>query len=200
MLERHLAIGVRLADDGFIEPVIVEKVACNPHARERNARLVLHYQLGLGLGGPLITTVRALPFHLNIGHLDAIADARLRRNQFHQALAGLADDHPGQDLSARIHRSDGSEGASGIGRRNQISEVLQEAARAGRDHARRLNCSGDILRIVDRPDTVARQMPGRDKRDLLPSPIVVAERVNKVLWSCVDQEASLVAGVVDAYR
>ena len=63
MLERHLAIGVRLADDGLIEPVIVEEVAGNPYARERDARFVLHYQLGLCLVGPLIATVRrAFPF------------------------------------------------------------------------------------------------------------------------------------------
>ena len=62
MLERHLAIGVRLADDGLIEPVIVEEVAGNPHARQRDARFVLHCQLGLRLGGPLIAKGRALPF------------------------------------------------------------------------------------------------------------------------------------------
>jgi hypothetical protein len=116
VLERHLAIGVRLADDGLIEPVIVEEVAGDSYARKRDARLVLHYQLDLGFGGPLIATVRAPPLHLDIGHLDAIAGAGLARNQFHQALAGLADDHPGQDLSARVHRSGGSDGASGIGR------------------------------------------------------------------------------------
>ena len=172
----------------------------NPHARQRDARLVLHGQLGLRLGGPLIAKGRALSLHLDIGHLDAIVGAGLTRNQFHQALAGLADDHPGQDLSARVHLPDGSEDASGIGRRNESSEALQETARTGRDHARRLNRGGDILRIVDRADTGARQMPGRDKRDLLPSPVVVAERVNKVLRPGVDQEASLVARVVDAHR
>ena len=77
MLERHLAIGVRLADDGLIEPVIVEEVAGNPHARQRDARLVLHYQLGLRFGGPLIAKARALPLHLDTGHLDAIAGAGL---------------------------------------------------------------------------------------------------------------------------
>ncbi len=39
MLERHLTIGVRLADDGLVEPVIVEEVAGNPHARQRDALL-----------------------------------------------------------------------------------------------------------------------------------------------------------------
>ena len=88
-----------LADDGLIEPVIVEEVAGNPYARERNARFVLHYQLGLCLVGPLIATVReGLSLHLDTGHLDAIAGAGLTRNQFHQP-SGLADDHPGQDLS-----------------------------------------------------------------------------------------------------
>jgi len=199
VLERHLAAGVRLADDGLIEPIIVEEVAGNPHTRQRDSRLALHYQLGLCLGGPLIAKGWALPLHLDTGHLDAIAGAGLTRNQFHQALAGLTDDHPSQDLSARVHRSDGREGASGVSRRNEISEVLQETGRAGRDHARRLNRGGDILRIVDRADTVARQMPGRDKRDLLPSPVVVSERVNKVLPTGGDEEASLVAGVVDAH-
>ena len=156
MLERHLAIGVGHADDGLIEPVIVEEVAGNPHARQRDARLVLHCQRGLHSDGPLIAKGRALPRHLDIGHLDAIAGARLSRNQFHQALAGLADNHPGQDLPARVHRSDASEDASGIGRRNESSEVLQETVRTGGDHARRLNRGGDILRIVDRTDTVAR--------------------------------------------
>ena len=133
MLERHLAIGVRLADDGLIEPVIVEEVAGNPHARQRDARLALHGQLGLRFGGPLIAKGGALPLHLDRGHLDAIAGAGLARNQFHQALAGLADDHPCQDLPARVHRSDASEGASAIGRRNKSSEALQETARTSRD-------------------------------------------------------------------
>ena len=63
MLERCLTVGISLTDDGLIEPVIVEEVACNPHPRERNARFVLHYQLGLCLVGPLIATVRgAFPF------------------------------------------------------------------------------------------------------------------------------------------
>jgi hypothetical protein len=155
VLEHDLAIGVRLADDRLIEPVIVEEVAGNPHARQRDARLVLHCQLGLRLSGPLIAKGRAPSFHLDIGHLDAIAGAGLTRSQFYQALAGLADDHPGQDLSASVHRSDRSEDASAIGRRNEISEVLQETARTGRDHTRRLNRGGDILRIVDRADTVA---------------------------------------------
>ena len=152
MLELHLAIGVRLADDGLIEPVIVEEVAGNPHARQRDARFALHCQLGLRFDGPLIAKGGGPPLHLDICYLDAIAGTGLARNQFHQALTGLADDHPGQDLSARVHRSDGSEDAPGVGRRNKSSEILQETARTGRDHARRLNRGGDILRIVDRTD------------------------------------------------
>ena len=50
MLEQHLASWSPLADDGLIEPVIVEEVAGNPHARQRDARLVLHGQLGLHFG------------------------------------------------------------------------------------------------------------------------------------------------------
>ena len=61
MIEHHLAIGVRLADDGFIEPVIVEEVAGDSYARKRDARLVLHGQLGLRLGVPLIAKARPLP-------------------------------------------------------------------------------------------------------------------------------------------
>ena len=133
MLERHLTIGVGHADDGLIEPVIVEEVASNPHARQRDARLVLHCQRGLRMGEPLIAKGRALPRHLDIGHLDAIVGAWLSRNQFHQALAGLADDHPGQDLPARVHRTDGREDASGISRRNERGEALQETVRTGGD-------------------------------------------------------------------
>ena len=62
MLERHLAIRVRLADDGLIEPVIVEEVAGNPYPRQRDARFALHCQLGLRFGGPLIAKGRAPPF------------------------------------------------------------------------------------------------------------------------------------------
>ena len=136
MLEDHLAIGVGDADDGLIEPVIVEEVAGNHHARQQDARLVLRCHRSLRLDGSLIAKGRALRRHLDIGHLDAIAGARLSRNQFHQALAGLADNHPGQDLSARVHRPDAREDASGIGRRDESSEVLQETARTGGDHTR----------------------------------------------------------------
>ena len=62
MLERHLATGVRLADDGLIEPVIVEEVAGNPHARQREARFVLHDQLGLCLGDPSSQKPGPFPF------------------------------------------------------------------------------------------------------------------------------------------
>jgi hypothetical protein len=197
VLERHLAIGVCLAGDGLIEPVIVEEVAGNPHARERDARFALHHQLGLRLGGPLIAKGRAPPLHLDTGHLDAIAGARLARNQFHQALAGLADNHPGQDLPACVHRSGGSEDASGIGRRNESSEVLQETARTGRDLPGTLNRGRDVLGIVDRTDAGRARAAGPYEPDLLPSPVVVAERVDKVLRPGVDQEASLVAHVVE---
>lgn len=59
MLERYLAIGVSLADDGLVEPVIVEEVAGNPHGRQRDACFALHGQLGLRLGRPLIAKGRA---------------------------------------------------------------------------------------------------------------------------------------------
>ena len=86
MLERHLAIGVGHADDGLIEPVIVEEVTGNPHARQRDAGLVLHCQRGLDLHGPLIAKGRALPRHLDIGHLDAIAGAGLKQTNFTKRL------------------------------------------------------------------------------------------------------------------
>ena len=94
----------------------------------------------------------------------------------------MADDHPGQDLPARVHRSDGSEDASGIGRRNESSEALQETVRTGRDHARRLNRGGDVARVVDRTDPGGAQMTGTCEPDLLPRPFVVeTERVDEVL-------------------
>ena len=106
----------------------------------------------------------------------------------------------GQDLPARVHRSDGSEDASAIGRRNESSEVLQETARTGRDLPGTLNRGRDVLGIVDRTDAGRARVAGPYEPDLLPSPVVVAERVDKVLRPGVDQEASLVARVVDAYR
>ena len=160
MVEHHLAIGVRLADDGFIEPVIVEEVAGDSYARKPDARLVLHGQLGLRLGVPLIAKARPPSPHLDAGHLDAIAGAGLSRNQFYQALAGLADDHPGQDFPARVHRSDGREDASGISRRNESSEALQETARTGGDLPSALNRGGDVARAVDRTDPGGAQMTG----------------------------------------
>ena len=52
MLERHLAIGVRLADDGLIEPVIVEEVAGDSYARKRDARFLFTVSLAFAWADP----------------------------------------------------------------------------------------------------------------------------------------------------
>ena len=75
---------------------------------------------------------------------------------------------------------------------------MQHAVRTGRDLPGALNRGGDVLSVVDRADPVNREVPGRGKRDLLIGALMMeAKRVVEILSSDRDQEASLIARVVD---
>jgi hypothetical protein len=73
VLERHLAIGVRVDDDGLIEPVIVEEVAGDPHARQRNAASSFTVSLARPRARASLGATICLP-----GRRDASISCRLR--------------------------------------------------------------------------------------------------------------------------
>ena len=98
----------------------------------------------------------------------------------------------------RAHRAAVADGDPGVGRREARSEVLGQAGGTCGNHPGAAHGERNILRRVDRPHAVARQMAGTEGGDHLPGATIgQAERIHQVLGVGGDQEMGLVTRIVD---